>query len=116
LWCQLKNEYAALCDISTQLSLSHNCSAFFFLLDQKIRCVLDVKMFFQRIIFNKLSPVKSLNYFRLLTANAVTPQVQVEFKDGLANIAVPLPSRGETCVFQVNKKQSNCFSSSYSIL
>jgi len=101
LWCQLKNEYAALCDISTQLSLSHNCSAFFFLLDQKIRCVLDVKMFFQRIIFNKLSPVKSLNYFRLLTANAVTSQVQVEFKDGLANIAVPLPSRGETCVFQI---------------
>lgn len=31
----------------------------------------------------------------------VTSNVQVDFKDGLANITVPLPSRNESCVFQV---------------
>lgn len=54
-------------------------------------------MFFQRFILTKYNSSIQLKLIRLLT----TPSVQIEFKDGLANITVPLPSRGESCVFQV---------------
>lgn len=57
-------------------------------------------MFFQRFILTKYNPSIQFKFLRSLT----TSPVQIEFKDGLANITVPLPSRGESCVFQVTKK------------
>jgi hypothetical protein len=60
-------------------------------------------MFFQRFILTKYNPLIHCKFVRLLT----TSPVQIEFKDGLANITVPLPSRGESCVFQVNEKKNN---------
>lgn len=54
-------------------------------------------MLFQRLI---------LRQFRWQFIRSITTSgVQVEFRDGLANITVPLPSRGESCVFQVKKER-----------
>lgn len=50
-------------------------------------------MLLQRLILRQIHS----QFIRSLT----TANVQVEFKDGLANITVPLPSRNESCVFQV---------------
>jgi hypothetical protein len=58
-------------------------------------------MLFQQLILNKFHPTRHWKFIRLITTSAV----QIEFKDGLANITVPLPSRGESCVFQVKKKK-----------
>ena len=56
-------------------------------------------MLFQRLI---------LRQFRWQFIRSITTSgVQVEFRDGLANITVPLPSRGESCVFQVKKDRKN---------
>jgi hypothetical protein len=54
-------------------------------------------MLFQRLILTKFNPGIHFQFIRLLN----TSSVQIEFKDGLANITVPLPSRGESCVFQL---------------
>jgi hypothetical protein len=56
-------------------------------------------MLFQRLILTKYNPSLQFKLIRLIT----TSQVQIEFKDGLANITVPLPSRSESCIFQVKK-------------
>lgn len=58
-------------------------------------------MLFHRLFLTKSNPSIHLKLVRLIT----TSTVQIEFKDGLANITVPLPSRGESCVFQVNNKK-----------
>ena len=57
-------------------------------------------MLFHRLLLTKYNPSIQLKLIRLIT----TSPVQIEFKDGLANITVPLPSRGESCVFQVKLK------------
>lgn len=54
-------------------------------------------MLFQRTLLTKYTYSTYFKFIRLIA----TSSVQVEFKDGLANITVPLPSRGESCVFQV---------------
>jgi hypothetical protein len=54
-------------------------------------------MLFHRLFLTKSNPSIHLKLVRLIT----TSTVQIDFKDGLANITVPLPSRGESCVFQV---------------
>ena len=76
-----------------------NClSSSFYILDV-IRSASQPSMLsLPRLLFAKYSPLLPLKSFRLLT----TPSVHVEFKDGLANITVPLPSRSESCVFQVS--------------
>lgn len=51
-------------------------------------------MFLRRIFLLRTFPFRPL---RTLT----TSSVEIEFKDGLANITVPLPSRNESCVFQL---------------
>jgi len=82
-------------------------NAFLFLLVLHFRCNIDLKkknMFFQRFILTKCNPLIQFKFIRLIT----TSPVQIDFKDGLANITVPLPSRGESCVFQV-KKRKNIF-------
>ncbi len=56
-------------------------------------------MLLQRLILSKIHPGKPFQFIRLIT----TSSVQIDFKDGLANITVPLPSRGESCVFQVRQ-------------
>jgi hypothetical protein len=58
-------------------------------------------MFFQRFILTKYNPSINFKFIRLIT----TSPVQIDFKDGFANITVPLPSRGESCVFQVKLKR-----------
>ena len=58
-------------------------------------------MLFQRLFLTKFNPSTHFKFIRLLT----TSQVQIEFKDGLANITVPLPSRSESCIFQVKKRR-----------
>jgi hypothetical protein len=60
-------------------------------------------MLFQRFILNRYSLVIRSNLFRFVSTTAVAapPTVQIEFKDGLAHLTVPLPSRNESCVFQV---------------
>lgn len=62
-------------------------------------------MLFQRFILNRYSSFISWNLFRFLTTttNSSTSEVQIEFKDGFAHVTVPLPSRNESCVFQVKK-------------
>ncbi|CAF4932568.1 unnamed protein product [Rotaria sp. Silwood1] len=54
-------------------------------------------MLFQRILLTKYNPSTYFKFIRLVA----TSSVQIELKDGLANITVPLPSRGESCVFQL---------------
>ncbi len=56
-------------------------------------------MLFHRLFLTKSNPSIHLKLVRLIT----TSTVQIDFKDGLANITVPLPSRGESCVFQVKR-------------
>jgi hypothetical protein len=63
------------------------------------RCSFD-KMLFQRLFLTKYNSSVHFKLIRLIT----TSTVHIEFKDGLANITVPLPSRGESCVFQVMKQ------------
>ncbi|CAF3789240.1 unnamed protein product [Rotaria magnacalcarata] len=55
------------------------------------------KMLLHRILLNKYNPSICFKSVRLVA----TSSVHIEFKDGLANITVPLPSRGESCVFQL---------------
>ncbi|CAF1336813.1 unnamed protein product [Rotaria magnacalcarata] len=54
-------------------------------------------MLLHRILLNKYNPSICFKSVRLVA----TSSVHIEFKDGLANITVPLPSRGESCVFQL---------------
>ena len=54
-------------------------------------------MLFQRLLLAKYSPSLQLRLLRRFASSTV----QIDFKDGLANITVPLPSRNESCVFQV---------------
>ncbi len=62
-------------------------------------------MLFQRFILNRYSPFIRLNlcHFGSITTNSIQSTVQIEFKDGLAHITVPLPSRNESCLFQVKQ-------------
>ena len=52
-------------------------------------------MLFQRIPLTKYNPSIYFKLIRLIT----TATVQIEFKDGLANVTVPLSSRHESCIF-----------------
>ncbi|CAF0885037.1 unnamed protein product [Adineta steineri] len=56
-------------------------------------------MLFHRLLLTKYNPSINFKFIRLLTTSS--SPVQIEFKDGFANISVPLPSRGESCVFQL---------------
>jgi hypothetical protein len=58
---------------------------------------------FQRLFLTRSNPLIHFKFIRFVTTT--TTPVQIEFKDGHANITVPLPSRGESCVFQVNNKR-----------
>ena len=61
-------------------------------------------MLFQRILLTKSNFWVRCKLIRLIT----TSTVQIEFKDGLANVTVPLPSRRESCIFQVNRRMNLC--------
>ena len=56
-------------------------------------------MLLHRLILSTVNRSGQSKFVRLIA----TSSVQIEFKDGLANITVPLPSRGESCVFQVRQ-------------
>jgi len=60
-------------------------------------------MFIQRLLLARCSSQLHLQFARrlLTTSSNSSSVVNIEFKDGLAHIAVPLPSRGETCIFQM---------------
>lgn len=61
-------------------------------------------MLFRRIFLTKYNPSIIFKFSRFAATSVSS--VQIDFKDGLANITVPLPSRGESCVFQVKKNKS----------
>lgn len=58
-------------------------------------------MLLHKLLFHRSCTLRYLHLSRLITTNAILSKVQFDLKDGLPELTVPLPSRNESCVFQV---------------
>ena len=67
-----------------------------------LRTFLDVLiMLLHKLLSHRCCSLRYLHLSRLITTNVIPSKVQFDLKDGLPELTVPLPSRNESCVFQV---------------